>query len=156
MLSEAAAWHSPQAMQPNGPPGIPPADGRPAFLGNTTVEVIRDVAAAAAKQVAAVLLHNPPHNVLGRGGCRSPKKRAIGDALRSHRDGRQTIKMATAVDDLDRKLPSLRRSSAHGQGNLSRRFKGFADLGKNVGEGAGFGWPGGVGSLLRCGRGAQR
>jgi hypothetical protein len=59
MQCEAAAWHSPQAMQPNGPPGIPPADGRPAFLGNTTVEVIRDVAAAAAKQVAAVLLHNP-------------------------------------------------------------------------------------------------
>ena len=69
---------------------------------------------------------------------------AIGDALRSHRDGRQTTKMATAVDDLERKLLGVRLSSAHGQGNLSRWFKGFAGLDKNVGEDAGFGGPGGV------------
>jgi hypothetical protein len=69
---------------------------------------------------------------------------AIGDALRSHRYGRQTTKMATAVDDLDRKLLGVRLSSAHGRGDLSRWFKGFAGLDKNVGEDAGFSWPGGV------------
>jgi hypothetical protein len=30
----------PRTMQRYGPPGLPPADGRPAFLGNPTSEVI--------------------------------------------------------------------------------------------------------------------
>ncbi len=33
MQREAVAWCPPYTMQPDGPPGIPPADGRPALLG---------------------------------------------------------------------------------------------------------------------------
>ena len=101
MLSEAAAWHSPRTMQRYGPPGLPPADGRPAFLGNSTGDVIRNVIAAGPSRGAAVLFHNSLVACLAEAAV-GRWTYAIGDALRSHGCGRQTTKMATAVDDLDR------------------------------------------------------